>query len=166
MKRSGSFVDRCGRYTRQPGSALRTAATCSLRSAASASPLPFVARTFAITVSTSAMGLSPPSRGLVAGRLQLAVERPQLRLALRDGGAHGGELVADDLHLGLGQPVDLAATVFPLLGQAGDELVGDLDAPWIDAPTLGDDHLPEVGGQSVEPALAQRAVGHDQGVLD
>src|SRR5258705_805372 len=58
MKRSGSFVDRWGRYARQPGSALRTAATCSLRSAARASPLPLGARTFAITVSTSAIDLS------------------------------------------------------------------------------------------------------------
>src|SRR5262245_56595548 len=58
MKRSGSFVDRCGRYTRQPGSALRTAATSSFNSAASASPLPFAARIFATTVSTSAMALA------------------------------------------------------------------------------------------------------------
>ena len=42
----------------QPGSAFMTAATCSLRSAASASPLPFAARIFATTVSTSAIGLS------------------------------------------------------------------------------------------------------------
>src|SRR5882672_12422980 len=40
---------------RQPGSALRTAATCSFSNAASASPLPFAARIFATTVSTSAI---------------------------------------------------------------------------------------------------------------
>src|SRR5881628_1662216 len=40
-----------------------TAATCSFRSAASASPLPFAARIFATTVSTSAIALpsSPPA---------------------------------------------------------------------------------------------------------
>src|SRR5262250_1266324 len=43
---------------RQPGSALRTAATCSFSSAASASPLPFAARIFATTVSTSAIVVS------------------------------------------------------------------------------------------------------------
>src|SRR6185436_13412780 len=43
---------------RQPGSALRTAATCSFSNAASASPLPFAARIFATTVSTSAMALA------------------------------------------------------------------------------------------------------------
>src|SRR5712691_11883718 len=46
---------------RQPGSALRTAATCSFSNAASASPLPFAARIFATTVSTSAIVVS--SRG-------------------------------------------------------------------------------------------------------
>src|SRR5262244_3557161 len=55
MKRSGSLVERCGRYTRQPGSVALTFATCSLSSAASASPLPFAARIFATTVNTSAM---------------------------------------------------------------------------------------------------------------
>src|SRR2546430_1697038 len=40
---------------RQPGSALRTAATCSFSNAASASPLPFAARIFVTTVSTSAI---------------------------------------------------------------------------------------------------------------
>src|SRR5438309_10667947 len=44
---------------RQPGSARRTAAACSLRSAASASPFPFAARTFATTVSTSAIARLP-----------------------------------------------------------------------------------------------------------
>src|SRR5437773_5397043 len=43
---------------RQPGSALRTAATCSFSNAASASPLPFAARIFATTVSTSAIVVS------------------------------------------------------------------------------------------------------------
>src|SRR5262244_1199125 len=56
-KRSGSFVERWGRYTRQPGSTFITAATCSLSNAASASPLPFAARIFATTVSTLAIGL-------------------------------------------------------------------------------------------------------------
>src|SRR4029453_4672029 len=52
---------------RQPGSALRTAATCSLSSAASASPLPFAARIFATTVSTSAIGVSLPPAPSRAG---------------------------------------------------------------------------------------------------
>src|SRR2546423_11979561 len=55
MKRSGSFVDRCGRYTRQPGSFFFTTAACSASSAARASPLPFAARIFATILSTSAI---------------------------------------------------------------------------------------------------------------
>src|SRR2546428_2232728 len=43
---------------RQPGSALRTAATCPFGTAASASPLPCAARIFATTVSTSAIVVS------------------------------------------------------------------------------------------------------------
>src|SRR5215475_5378974 len=43
----------------QPGSFLRTTPACSRRSAASASPLPFAARIFATTVSTSAIARSP-----------------------------------------------------------------------------------------------------------
>src|SRR5688572_9831408 len=49
----------------QPGSAFITAATCSFKSAASASPLPFAARIFATIVSTSAIALAllaAPSR--------------------------------------------------------------------------------------------------------
>src|SRR5438094_1217460 len=81
---------------RQPGSALRTAATCSFSNAASASPLPFAARIFATTVSTSAIVVSslgsdcvtqaesvpPPScrmRGMSAdsGRLDVATDVPE-----------------------------------------------------------------------------------------
>src|SRR5205823_1557259 len=69
MKRSGSFVERCGRYTMHPGSFFMTAATCSFSSAASASPLPFFARSFATTVRTSAIGLfsfrGPPLRVVI-----------------------------------------------------------------------------------------------------
>ena len=106
------------------------------------------------------------SGGPFAHRLQLVVERAELGLAFRDGGADGGELVPDDLHLGVGQVVDLAAPVFPLLGQAHVELVRDHDSPRENGPALGDDHLTQVGRQAVEPALAQRAVGHNQRVLD
>src|SRR6188474_3204847 len=67
MNMSGSFVERWGRYTMQPGSVFITAATCSFKSAASASPLPFAARIFAATVSTSAIALvllaAPASTG-------------------------------------------------------------------------------------------------------
>src|SRR6266536_5004966 len=59
----------------QPGSAFMTAATCSLSSAASASPLPLLARIFAITVSTSAIGplsFRAPALGMVIRAAQPA----------------------------------------------------------------------------------------------
>src|SRR6185436_13354035 len=68
MNRSGSFDDRCGRYTRHPGSALRTTPACSASIAASASPLPFAARIFATTVSTFAMEGPFLGRRMARGR--------------------------------------------------------------------------------------------------
>src|SRR5438552_4527930 len=81
MKTSGSFVDRCGRYTRQPGSFFLTTAACSFSSAASASPLPLAARIFATMLSTSAIGrFSPRGRaiGVVIGAAQPAQRLRQL----------------------------------------------------------------------------------------
>src|SRR5437867_9262301 len=82
---------------RQPGSALRTAATCSFSKAASASPLPFAARIFATTVSTSAIVvlreslLSPVTvrepvelRRVVVRELSLHVRRQMAHLLLDD----------------------------------------------------------------------------------
>src|SRR5688500_16577710 len=80
MNTSGSLLERCGRYTRQPGSALRTTPACSCSSAASASPLPFAARIFATTVSTFAIALAL----LVRLRLRGCCHHVLVAVAARD----------------------------------------------------------------------------------
>src|SRR5215813_2508056 len=67
---------------RQPGSAFRTAATCSFSNAASASPLPFAARIFATTVSTSAIVVSSPA-GVPASPLAYAPACLRCRCSVR-----------------------------------------------------------------------------------
>src|SRR5713226_2821701 len=93
---------------RQPGSALRTAATCSLSRAASASPLPFAARIFATTVSTSAM-TGPPLYGCAGPPQQAGLPVHAEADEAGRGQQHAGDgerdaVAARRLEQGAGQP--------------------------------------------------------------